>query len=85
MSLLSRLAGLLKIRGLERDVEEELRAHIEMRALDKLAVGMSPEEARYAARRRFGSTSLVNVDTTSSDVSKPRVRIYATLRARGDE
>src|SRR5713226_6313990 len=50
MSLLSRLKGLLKIHRLERDVEDELRAPLEMRAQDNLAAGMSPEKARYDAR-----------------------------------
>ena len=68
MSLLSRLAGLLKIRRLERDVEEELRAHIEMRTQDNLAAGMSPEEARYDAQRRFGNSSLVKEDTRAMDI-----------------
>jgi hypothetical protein len=55
MSLLSRPKGLLKIHRVERDVENELRAHIEMRVQDNLAAGMSPEEARYDAQRRFES------------------------------
>src|SRR5713226_1320674 len=68
MSLLSRLAGLLKIHRLERDVEEELRAHIDMRARDNLAAGMSPEEARYDAQRRFGNSTLVKEDTRAMDI-----------------
>ena len=68
MSLLSRLAGLLKIHRLERDVEDELRAHIEMRAQDNLAAGMSPEEARYDAQRRFGNSTLVKEATRAMDV-----------------
>ena len=68
MSLLSRLTSLLKIRRLERDVEDELRAHIEMRAQDNLAAGMSPEEARYDARRRFGNSTLVKEDTRAMDI-----------------
>ncbi len=68
MSLLSRLAGLLKIRRLERDVEEELRAHLEMRAQDNVAAGMSPEEARYDAQRRFGNSTLVKEDTRAMDI-----------------
>ena len=68
MSLLSRLAGLLKIHRLGRDVEEELRAHIEMRARDNLAAGMSPEEARYDAQRRFGNSTLVKEDTRAMDI-----------------
>jgi predicted permease len=68
MSLLSRLAGLLKIHRLERDVEDELRTHIEMRAQDNLAAGMSPEEARYDAQRRFGNSTLVKEDTRAMDI-----------------
>ncbi len=68
MSLLSRLAGLLKIRRLERDVEEELRAHLERRAQDNVAAGMSPEEARYDAQRRFGNSTLVKEDTRAMDI-----------------
>ncbi|HEY2461434.1 MAG TPA: ABC transporter permease [Candidatus Acidoferrum sp.] len=68
MSLLSRLAGLLKIRRLERDVEEELRAHLEMRAQDNVAAGMSPQEARYDAQRRFGNSTLLKEDTRAMDI-----------------
>jgi putative ABC transport system permease protein len=68
MSLLSRLKGLLKIHRLERDVEDELRAHLEMRAQDNLAAGMSPEEARYDARRRFGNSTLLKEDTRAMDI-----------------
>ena len=68
MSLLSRLAGLLKIHRLEWDVEDELRAHLEMRAQDNLAAGMSPEEARYDAQRRFGNSTLVKEDTRAMDI-----------------
>jgi predicted permease len=68
VSLLSRLAGLLKIHRLERDVEDELRAHLEMRAQDNLAAGMSPEEARYDAQRRFGNSTLVKEDTRAMDI-----------------
>jgi len=67
MSLLSRLKGLLKIHRLERDVEDELRAHLEMRAQDNLAAGMSPEEARYDARR-FGNSTLPKEDTRAMDI-----------------
>jgi hypothetical protein len=36
MSLLSRLKGLLRIDRLERDLDEELRSHIDMRTRDNL-------------------------------------------------
>jgi len=36
------------------DVDDELRFHLEMREADFRARGMTPEQARAAARRRFG-------------------------------
>ena len=68
MSLLSRLKGLLQIRRLERDLDDELRAHIEMRMADNVAAGMSPEEARYDAQRRFGNSTLLKEDTRAVDI-----------------
>lgn len=38
----------------ERELDAELRAHLEMLEGEYLRRGMSPEEARYAARREFG-------------------------------
>lgn len=68
MSLLSRLKGLLQIRQLERDLDEELRAHIEMRMQDNIAAGMSSQEARYDAQRRFGNSTLLKEDTRAVDI-----------------
>src|SRR6267378_5567538 len=53
---------------LDRDLDEELRSHIEMRAADNLAAGMSPEEARYEAQKRFGNTALLKEDTRRADI-----------------
>ena len=68
MCLLSRLKGLLQIRRLEREVDEELRSHIEMRTQDNIAAGMPPQEARYDAQRRFGSSTLAKEDTRAMDI-----------------
>lgn len=68
MSLFSRLKGLLQIRRLERDLDEELRVHVEMRAADNVASGMSPVDARYDARRRFGNLTLTKEDTRAMDI-----------------
>src|SRR5262249_6212123 len=40
----------------ERDVEREIRAHLELEAEDREAAGMSGEDARIAARRAFGNS-----------------------------
>jgi putative ABC transport system permease protein len=42
---------------LERDMAEEMRFHLEQRAADRQADGLSPEEARYAAERKFGNVA----------------------------
>ncbi len=39
---------------IDSDVVEELGFHVEMRARDPVAAGLSPEEARRAAEERFG-------------------------------
>src|SRR5499426_3540185 len=40
---------------LEREMEEEMRFHLEMQIEQNLSSGMAAEEARYAARRQFGN------------------------------
>jgi len=44
-------------RRAERELEEEIRAHLELETREKMEAGFSPEEARYAARRAFGSVA----------------------------
>jgi predicted permease len=50
----SRLRALFSKSRLDQDLDEELRAHLEMLFEENLRRGMSPEAARYAARRSFG-------------------------------
>src|SRR5580693_6125143 len=47
---------------LERDLEEELQFHLEKRAEKNRALGLGAEDARVAARRRFGNVTLVKED-----------------------
>lgn len=44
------------------DLEQDIREHIEMETQDNIARGMSPEEARYAALRKFGNVRRVQED-----------------------
>jgi predicted permease len=68
MSWSSRLRGMLRMKQLDRDLDEELNAHIEMRAADNMSGGLSAEEARYDARRRFGNSTLMKEDTRAMDI-----------------
>jgi putative ABC transport system permease protein len=42
-------------RQFDRDLEEELRLHRELREQEQIEGGLSPKEAHYAAQRRFGN------------------------------
>jgi putative ABC transport system permease protein len=54
-----RLRGLLRRASVEREMEEELRFHVRMRAAENVRLGMTPEEAERAALRSFGSWARV--------------------------
>ena len=49
------LARKLDRRRAERELEEEIQTHLALDVKEKLDEGYSAEEARYAARRAFGS------------------------------
>ena len=57
-----RVKALAKRRRLDRDLEEELQFHLAMRAEKNRALGLGAEDARVAARRRFGNVTLVKED-----------------------
>ena len=50
----ARLRGLFEHKRLERELDDEVRFHLEMQIEDNLKAGMNPAEARYAALRSFG-------------------------------
>ena len=45
------------------DLEQDIREHIETETQDNIARGMAPEEARYAALRKFGNVRRVQEET----------------------
>lgn len=51
--------ALLRRRRLEKELESEIEAHLELAERDALARGLSAEEARWEARRRFGGVEQV--------------------------
>lgn len=50
----ARFAALFRKPRMDRELQGEIQAHIEMAERDAIAAGMSQEEARRAARREFG-------------------------------
>jgi predicted permease len=57
--LFHRLRGMFFGRGLERDLEDEIRSHLEMQIEENVRQGMSSEDARQAALRKFGGVAQV--------------------------
>ncbi|MBO0721670.1 MAG: ABC transporter permease, partial [Blastocatellia bacterium] len=58
-NLFRRVRGLVRAETIHREIEEEARFHIEMRIEENIRRGMSPEEARQDAERRFGNLTRV--------------------------
>ena len=54
-----RLVALLRNERLDRELDEEIQAHLEMAELDAIATGISAEEARREVRRRFGGIAQI--------------------------
>jgi predicted permease len=61
-----RLRSLFQRDRLGADLNEELRDHIDRQTEDNLARGMSAEEARLAALRRFGNPTLLRDQTRAT-------------------
>jgi predicted permease len=49
-------------RNRSEDLDRELRGHLELEAEEQGEAGLSSEEARYAARRALGNTTLIKED-----------------------
>jgi putative ABC transport system permease protein len=56
---LRRLLALVFPQRLDRELEGEMQAHLELAERDAIAQGLSPEEARRAARRAFGNVDRI--------------------------
>ena len=85
------LEMLLHRRREVRRLDAELRFHLEQQIAENIAQGMSPEEARYAARRAFGNPTLLreqaretwNWNTIETALRNVRISIRTLARAPG--
>jgi len=69
MSLLRRIGNLFSRHRVDREIDAELRAHIELRVEDNLAAGMSAAQARRDAILRFGNPAVMRERTTAADTA----------------
>jgi len=61
--LARRLRVLIHRRQFDADLEEEMRLHLELRQEEQLQSGMTADDARTAARRRFGNTTYLKEES----------------------
>jgi hypothetical protein len=59
MKLFDRLRTQYRKKELNQDLSEELAFHIQQETEENIAAGMPPDEARYAALRKFGGVDQV--------------------------
>src|ERR1700712_2177313 len=64
----------------DADLERELRSDLELEEEEQRESGLSPEEARYAARRAFGNTTLIREQTRETWGWTPMERLLQDLR-----
>ncbi|MFC5860795.1 ADOP family duplicated permease [Acidicapsa dinghuensis] len=69
MALFRRLAGLFSRSRVEREIELELREHMQMRIDDSVAQGMSRKEAERTARLEFGNPAAMRERVSAEDAA----------------
>jgi macrolide transport system ATP-binding/permease protein len=69
MSLFRRISNLFTRSRVDREIDAELKSHLEMRTEDNIAAGMSPQEARRDALIRFGNPTITKERVTGMDTA----------------
>ena len=80
MLLIRRIMNLFFRSNMEREIDAELKSHIEMRIESNLAEGMRPEDARRDARLRFGNPTTMKERVTGVDAALVLDSIWSDIR-----
>jgi predicted permease len=75
-----RLRALFFKSKMEEELDEEVRFHLEREIEERIARGMSPEEARLAAARSFGSVERVKEESRDERGIRPLEELWQDLR-----
>jgi TonB family protein len=76
MSRVTKWLNVFRTKSLERDINDEIRFHLEERIRQNLAQNMTPGDARRVAHDRFGSIERAKVGMKAARVT-PRVELAA--------
>jgi predicted permease len=80
MGIFRRIWALGNRSKLDREIEDELREHLRMRAEVNVAKGMSPEEAMRAARLRFGNPAMMKEHVEEQDAALSFENLFRDVR-----
>ena len=80
MSIRRRISNLFSRSTLVREIDTELKAHVEMRIDDNVAAGMSPEDARRDALLRFGNPVVTREKVLSADACLALASLWSDIR-----
>jgi predicted permease len=80
MNLLRRIAALFRRSSIDLEINEELQAHLAMRAEDNAAAGLSPQAAARDARLRFGNPTAIRERVEHVDVALSLDSIWHDIR-----
>jgi predicted permease len=78
--MLEKIWNTLRPARLQRELDEELRHHVELRARDLEKTGLSPGDAKSEARLRLGNFTLESERTRDMDVSIALETVLKDLR-----
>ena len=63
---ITKLGAIFRTKEIDKELDAEIRSHLDMETDENLENGMDPNEARHAANRAFGNASLVKDDSRSA-------------------
>ena len=80
MAVLPRILNLFRRSQMDREIADELQAHIDLRIEANLAAGMSPEEAKRVAYLRFGNRTATKERVAEADAHLGLDIVYRDIR-----
>jgi len=80
MSLMRRISNLFSRDRVDREIDDELRSHIELRIEDNISAGMTAGEARRDALLRFGNRASTKEKVAGMDAALALDSLWSDLR-----
>jgi macrolide transport system ATP-binding/permease protein len=80
MSLVRRVSNLFSRAKVDREIDDELRSHIEVRIEENVAAGMTADDARRDALVRFGNHAVMKEQAAVADAALALESIWADFR-----